>query len=444
MLMRLVVFTALMLLAGCGGSDSQPVAPGNAELCQQTSINARIGCELSRNYLWYRELRNPAPDSFSNPQDYFYASLAARDNYSFMLTEQEYQDRFINAVFFGFGFASQRADNASALQVIYVYPQSPAAEKGLKRGDKIVTIEGISVSEWLSGFDSGRYSSEDIYGPNQAGVVRNFVWRQPDGVEQRADLVKSRVSTNTVLHRSVQQLAARKVGYLVFNSFIELSETELEQAFAYFNQQQIDELILDLRYNGGGLIRVANQLSSHIAYPQLQGKVFVKYRYNDKNTASNNTVLFSPGQGRTLLNLSRVLVLTTPGSCSSSELVINSLSPFIDVIQIGERTCGKPVGQIPTPVGNFRLFAINFQTVNALDFGDYFNGLTPNCAITPAVVGDWGVPNDPLYAAAVDYIQLGRCPAVSLASASAEPSGLLQQTATAVRNQPSWRFYNEQ
>ncbi|OYW95775.1 MAG: carboxyl-terminal protease, partial [Alishewanella sp. 32-51-5] len=183
-----VFITAALLLSGCGGSNSAPVEQGTVELCQQTTLNARIGCELERNYLWYRELRKPNPASFSDPQQYFNASLALRDTYSFMLTEQEYQDRFINAVFFGFGFATQRVDNGAALQLLYVYPQSSAAEQGLKRGDKIVAIEGISVSEWLSGLDNGRYTNEDIYGPNQAGIVRNFVWQQVDGTEQRADV----------------------------------------------------------------------------------------------------------------------------------------------------------------------------------------------------------------------------------------------------------------
>src|SRR5690606_25437376 len=151
------------------------------------------------------------------------------------------------------------------------------------------------------------------------GVVRNFVWQKPDGSQLSADFIKTDVTTNTVLHRSVVQQDEKQVGYLVFNSFIELSESELQQAFAYFAVQGVDELVLDLRYNGGGLIRVANQLSTQIAQRHLQEQVFVKYRYNDKNTAKNNTALFSLGAGSTSLNLDRVFILTTASSCSSSE-----------------------------------------------------------------------------------------------------------------------------
>lgn len=438
-----------LVLTGCGSSVSG--TEDSSSLCNRADTNSKIGCELERNYLWYRELRNVAPASYNSARDYFNASIAARDKFSFVLTEQEYQDRYINAVFFGFGFATQPVDNNRALQVLYVYDSGSAAQQGMRRGDKITEIEGISVAEWLAGLDSGRYTNEDIYGPNQAGVVRNFVWRRPDNSSGRADLQKSAVTTNTVMHRSVAEKAGKRIGYLVFNQFIDLSETELEQAFRYFDNERIDELVLDLRYNGGGLIRVANQLSSHIAYPALRDKIFVKYRYNDKNTNRNNTVLFSPGRGQTLLNLPRLFVLTTPGSCSSSELVINAMSPFIEVIQIGQTTCGKPVGQIPTQVDNFRLFAINFQTVNALDFGDYFNGLQPQCAVTPAVTGDWGVASDPLYTAALDYISTGNCPAAQAMSKSlASPiwqDVILQQGATVqqdARNQPAWRRYNEQ
>jgi carboxyl-terminal processing protease len=435
----LVIFLSL-LLAGCGGSDSAADNSDNAIAeCNRDDINSQVYCKLYADYLWYDELKTGVdPLAFSTPSAYLNQVIADRDRYSFIMTEQQYQDRYINAVFFGYGFATQRTDNNTALQVLYVYDAGSAAQRGLRRADKIIEIDGISVAEWLARLDAGTATNDDIYGPNEEGVVRQFVWRKPDNSQRQADFVKSTVSTNTVMHRSVAQVGDKKVGYLVFNTFIELSEIELEQAFGFFAQQNIDELVLDLRYNGGGLIRVANQLSSHIALPKLQGNIFVKYRYNDKNTRKNSTVTFALGAGRTNLNLPRVFVLTTAGSCSSSELVINALNPFIDVVQIGETTCGKPVGQVPDRVGDFRLFAINFQTVNALDFGGYFDGLSPNCPVNAAVAGDWGASDDPLYAEALAYIDNDSCSPLAVSAQS------LQQLRTLEQVQPQWLRYNEQ
>lgn len=437
---KLLISLLCLLLAACGGSGSgDDTADNNIAECARTDINSQVYCKLVADYLWYDELKTGVdPLAFNTPSAYLTQVTADRDRYSFIITEQQYQDRYINAVFFGYGFATQRADNNTALQVLYVFDAGSAAQRGLRRADKIVEIDGISVAEWLSRLDAGTATNDDIYGPNEEGIVRRFVWRKPDNSQRQADFVKSTVRTNTVMHRSVAQLGDKTVGYLVFNTFIELSETELEQAFSYFAREQIDELVLDVRYNGGGLIRVANQLSSHIALPKLQGNIFVKYRYNDKNTRKNSSVGFALGAGRTNLNLSRVFVLTTGGSCSSSELVINGMSPFIDVVQIGETTCGKPVGQVPDQVGNFRLFAINFQTVNAVDFGDYFDGLSPNCPVTATVAGDWGDSADPLYAEALAYISNERC------SDTAVSGQHLGKPQTADSIQPQWLRYNEQ
>ncbi|MAD74274.1 MAG: carboxyl-terminal protease [Rheinheimera sp.] len=436
---KLLISFLCLMLAACGGSGSDDAANNNIAECARTDINSQVYCKLVADYLWYDELKTGVdPLAFSTPSAYLDQVTADRDRYSFIMTEQQYQDRYINAVFFGYGFATQRADNNTALQVLYVFDAGSAAQRGLRRADKIVEIDGISVAEWLSRLDAGTATNDDIYGPNEEGIVRRFVWLKPDNSQRQADFVKSTVSTNTVMHRSVAQVGDKKVGYLVFNTFIELSEIELEQAFSYFAREQIDELVLDVRYNGGGLIRVANQLSSHIAFPRLQGNIFVKYRYNDKNTRKNSSVGFALGAGRTNLNLPRVFVLTTPGSCSSSELVINAMSPFIDVVQIGETTCGKPVGQVPDQVGDFRLFAINFQTVNALDFGDYFDGLSPNCPVTATVEGDWGDNADPLYAEALAYINNDSCSDVAV---SGQRLGKLPSTEPI---QPQWLRYNEQ
>lgn len=407
----LIVLATLMGLSACGGGSSDDRSnTGNSNICQRSDVNSQIFCALQRDYLWYRDLPTTIdPDSYTSPSALLQAVAAPQDRYSFILTRQEYEDRFINATFFGYGFSSTRADDNTALQIAYVYDDGSAAQNGLRRGDKITEIEGVSMADWLARLDAGTATSEDIYGPNEAGVMRNFVWRKPDGTQRAANFIKSEVTTNTVFHRSVTEQAGKRIGYLVFNTFIELSETELEQAFAEFVSQGVDELVLDLRYNGGGLIRVANQLSTQIARNTVQGQAFLKYRYNDKNTSKNTTTLFALGAGRSALDLDRVMVLTTASSCSSSELVINSLAPFVEVVQIGAATCGKPVGQQPAVIGDYVLFAINFQTVNALDQGEYFDGLLPRCTVADKISGDWGVASDPLYAEAVSFIANGTC-----------------------------------
>lgn len=433
----LIIVTALFALSGCGGGGSDDASATTA--CQRTDINSQVFCALQQDYLWYSEL--PAdinPGSYASPGAMLDAVAAPQDRYSFILTRQEYEDRFINATFFGYGFSSVRADNNSALQIAYVYDDGSAAQNGLRRGDKIIEIEGISVTEWLSRLDAGTATNDDVYGPNEAGVMRQFVWRKPDNTEQVATFSKSEVSTNTVLHRSVSTVGDKRVGYLVFNTFIELSETELEQAFAYFVAEGVDELVLDVRYNGGGLIRVANQLSTQIALNAVLGEVFVKYQYNDKNSSKNTTTLFSLGAGDSALDLGRVLVLTTAGSCSSSELVVNSLAPFVDVVQIGATTCGKPVGQQPDIIGDYVLFAINFQTVNALDQGEYFDGLQPNCPVSEVITGDWGVADDPLYAEAINYITNGNCSDVAVSSAAVSTKTVKPRLAA------PWVLNNEQ
>lgn len=453
-----LVVLASLFLAACGGSGSSGSSSGNptqftGQNCPSTaSANAEAFCLMFRDYLWYSEMPQTINlTQFSSTRDLVRAVSAPHDRFSFTMTTEEYRDRYVNARFFGYGFSHQRIDNNSAMLIRFVYDDGSAAENGLRRGDRVVEVEGRPVAEWFADIDAGRASNDDMFGPNEDGVLRNFVWLKPDGSEHRADFIKREVTTNTVLHRSVINHAGKRVGYLVFNTFIELSELELEEAFSFFRQQSIDELVLDVRYNGGGLIRVANQLLSHIAWPKLQGRVFLEYQYNDKNAAKNSTTLFSLGrEGKSFLDLPRLFVLTTEGSCSSSEIVINSLSPYVDVVQIGETTCGKPVGQLPQEFdrGRQMMFAINFQTVNSLGFGDYFDGLMPNCPARETIPGDWGLASEAMLQEALHYVANGAC------SDSSQQwfDSLLLQTDGSVRlsapqqnlARPFWQAWNEQ
>lgn len=403
----LFVCLAASFLAACGGSDDLIELPITGAQCTQLNKNTELFSEMKKNYLWNNDLpKSVKLDDYKSLSELLNAIKSPRDRFSFTMTEQEYIDRYVNAVFFGFGFSSEARFTDGVLKIRYVYDQSPAAEVGLKRADEIIEVNGVDMATWLTRMQQGTATNEDIFGPNEKGVTVDIVWRTPDNSVHAAVIEKTLVETNTVFHVQKEQIGNQKVGYFVFDSFIERSEHDINKTLDQLDG--IDELIIDLRYNGGGLIRIANQLASQTAWHEVEHETFLTYNYNSNYRP--NSILFDLGGGLKRLNLDRVYVLTTQASCSASELVINSLTPFIEVVTIGEPTCGKPVGQSPTKICDEILFAINFQTVNADGFGDYFDGLPVTCPATDTIVADWGSSRDPLLATAYYHVREGSCP----------------------------------
>lgn len=405
----LVISSVVLIISACGGSESafigEPPLLNNGQ-CSVTAQNQQLKDFMEERYLWNTDIpRNVSPSSHNSIYAMLDALRAPQDNFSFILTEQEYLDRFVNAVFFGFGFGRQDNVAEGVIEIRYVYQNSPAENAGLSRGDRITAVQGTSMGEWFQRISAGTATWETVFGPNEEGVERRIDWIKPDGTERSSVIRKREVETNTVMATERFELEGRDVGYFVFDSFIQRSEVDLNNAFDQLIG--VDDLIIDLRYNSGGLVRVANQLASQAAWNNVQNRTFVTYQFN-ANFAPQN-ILFNLGPGIERLNLDRVYVLTTARSCSSSELVINSLDPYIEVITIGAPTCGKPVGQQPRQICDKIVYAITFQTVNGAGFGDYFDGLPVTCAAPDVIVGDWGDENDPLLAGAFHYIQHGQC-----------------------------------
>lgn len=391
----------------------------NIGSCTQVGKNREMAAFMEESYLWNDEIpTNINPDQYESLTALLNAMKRPSDHFSFLLTEQEYIDRYVDAVYYGFGFSSNNREDLGVIEVRYVYEGSPADQAGLNRGDHIIEVEDVSIEEWFSLIAQGSATSADIFGPNEPGIEKNILWTTPSDQQLNATIAKEEVETNTVMHTQREQVGDQEVGYFVFDSFINRSAQDLNMA--YDQLYGVDELVLDLRYNSGGLIRMANQLASQAAWESVEHEVFVTYQYNDN--FEPNTILFDLEEGITQLNVDRVYVLTTPSSCSSSEIVINSLKPFVDVVTIGDTTCGKPVGQSPQQFCDEILFSINFQTVNANGEGGYFDGIAPTCSASDTIVGDWGDSNDPLLAAAYHHIEQGSCPAgVTAASSEWEP-----------------------
>ncbi|HKZ30780.1 MAG TPA: PDZ domain-containing protein, partial [Vicinamibacteria bacterium] len=208
---------------------------------------------LQQYYYWYRELPNPDPASFSSPEAYLdavrYRTLDSTFSY---ITSKASSDAFFSdSQFIGFGLSYKRTGDLE-LRVTQTYPGSPAADAGLDRGHYLVEVNGKPVADLIR---TGEIAT--IFGPEQVGVTGEIAWRAPGGSLQRATVTKRLVTIPTVSQTAVIASGSTPVGYLHFRNFVQPSVEALNSAFQQLRDLGVTELVLDVRYNGGGLVSVA-------------------------------------------------------------------------------------------------------------------------------------------------------------------------------------------
>ncbi len=304
--------------------------------------------------------------------------------------------------------------------VLYILPNSDAASKDIHRGDYIYAINGESLN-------SNNYQEllgNEVYTLNFADYDNgNFTSNS-----KTISLTKTVLSENPVYISKVIEEGNHKIGYLMYNGFYSNYETQLNNAFGELKSQGITDFVLDLRYNSGGSVATATRLASMIT-GQFTGQIFAKQQWNAKaedyfNTNNPSslynyfTTTINTKAGINSLNLSNIYILTSNKTASASELVINGLKPYINVIQIGDVTVGKNVGSItlydsPTftkkninPNHRYAMQPLVFKIVNKVGFGDYINGLVPDTKIKEDLsnLGVIGDRNEPLFNAAISQI----------------------------------------
>lgn len=304
--------------------------------------------------------------------------------------------------------------------VRYILPNSDASTKDIQRGDLFYAVNGTP----LNTTNYQELLSSDFYTLNLADYSDGAI--SPNG--QSVSLTKTEYSENPVLITNVHQSGAHNIGYLMYNGFYSGYENQLNQAFATLQSQNVTDLVLDLRYNSGGSVATATRLASMIT-GQFTGQVFAKEQWNPKLQAyyqednpqtliNSFTSTLGNGSGINHLNLNRVYVLTTKSTASASELVINGLTPYIEVIQIGEATTGKNVGSVTlydsadftasnrNPDHKYAMQPIVLKIVNKDGFGDYLQGLTPTYYLPENLgnLGTLGDPNESLFSTAIGMI----------------------------------------
>ena len=399
--------------------------------CNVPSQNRFVRDALFEYYYWNRELPATNPSTFASPQAYLeavrYKPLDA--TYSFIASRAEQDALYSASQFIGLGVTAPF--DGVEMRVSEVFPESPAAEAGLKRGDVILKINGRTIAQINEANELAT-----AFGPSEDGVQVALEWRPLVGPDLKATLIKRVVTIPPVQLTKLYEADGRKIGYIAFRNFVEPSVEALDTAFTALHDAGATELVLDLRYNGGGLVTVAQHLASLIGGEKLSGKVLAEYVHNDRHRELNRQIRFETKPNA--LALTRLVVITTRASASASELVINGLRPYIPVVVVGDTTFGKPVGQYGLPFCDKVLNAVSFVLKNSKGEADYYTGLAPTCPARDGLDRPLGDPEEASLKEAFVYLRTGACtppPPVE----PTEPTAGLRRVRSAIQPADGWQ-----
>lgn len=419
-----------LALAACGGDDNDDrygsIDPPLS--CSVTDQKTWVGRYMSDYYYWSDYSPRPNPAAYASVGDYFDALLYQgtdprwpADVWSGISTTASFNSFFGEGRTMGWGVAvagnETRGDTTAPLYVRYIEPNSPAAGQ-VFRGDRVISVNGRSAAQVIAN------NFNDLVA-GRAGDVMDLVVRDGSGQDFSVRLTAAEYALAPVPQHSIVLTAGnRKLGYVVVKDMINQVADPLDAAFRDFVAEGVTDLILDLRYNGGGYVSVGRTVASYVAGARGNGKAFAKLIYSPRQSQFDTTYGFSqPGAA---LGLARVFVLTGSRTCSASEQVINGLrGAGVQVVAIGDTTCGKPVGFNATDGGCGSTYsAVTFESVNHLNEGRYFDGFAATCPVAEDFTQPMGSGTDPLLVAAADYADTGACPAAARAQVQAVPKAM--------------------
>ena len=404
-------------------------------------------------YLWFDEIIDQDPGLFNDPLVYFdelrtnaiTPSGQPKDKFHSTFDSDAWFQLSQSGVSAGYGaqFVLLSATPPREVVVAYTEPNSPATAVNLARGAKILEIDGVDI-------DDNTQAGIDILNaglfPSGPGELHTFtVLDLGAQITRSVTMTSANITSAPVQNVSVINTPTGNVGYMLFNDHLATAEQALVDAVNQLNAGLgISELVLDIRYNGGGFLAIASEMAYMIAGAvPTAGRTFELLQFNVKHPVTDPvtgqpispipffdvTLGFGslpPNQPLPTLNLLRVFVLTGPGTCSASEAIMNGLRGVdVEVIQIGSTTCGKPYGFYPTDNCGTTYFTIQFRGVNQKNFGDYTDGFSPvntqanvgtvvpGCSVADDFTAALGNPAEGRFAAALAFLGGQPCPAPS-------------------------------
>ena len=379
-------------------------------------------------YLWFNEIEDKNPACCSTPH-YFNMmktfetnpSGTPKDKFHFTQPTTQYLAASRQSITIGYGaeFVILQTRPPRDVRIAYTEPGSPAvaSDVNLSRGARILEIDGERV------IDSGNIAVLNAgLNPSRVGESHTFTVLDPgSSIPRTVTMTSAAITSHPV--QSVRILTASngdRVGYMLFNNHSAPAATAIIEAGNFLKDAGINDLIVDLRYNNGGILYIAQLLSSMVAGAEKEGLTFEELETNGKTESENweftlefpaddivdETDLTVPS-----LSLPRLFVLTGPETCSASESIMNSLRGVdVEVIHIGSITCGKPYGFRPADNCGTLYFSINFRGINAKGEADFEDGFTPTCPVAEDFNHQLGDPEEILLKTALAYRANGACP----------------------------------
>lgn len=353
--------------------------------------------------------------TFNSPESLFQSLLFHEDQFSIIVPDFRELEKRLAGISLnnGMAFGLAKITNTGKIfgYVRYVMPNTSAAQQGVERGMIFDKIDGVTLTE----NNYQQLLASDNYTINLAALEdENLI-----PLDQNIDLSKTEQQENPIHLHQTLNIDEHKIGYLMYNAFTRSYNADLNNVFGEFKAEGITDLILDLRYNGGGSIETSRALAGMIT-GQFTGQLFAKEVYN-QNFADND-LLFKDqtpeGASLNSLSLNKVYILTSGSTASASELLINGLNPYIEVVQIGDNTVGKFQGSVTLydsqnftranvqPGHNYAMQPLILKTINADGYTDYHQGLTPNIMQKEdlANLGQLGNPSENLLQLAIQSI----------------------------------------
>lgn len=401
--MKKIIFFLILLPALICSCKKNEIAGVTPEQARDTLYYI-----MKQWYYWYNTepattITSVNKGNYSDPYELLEAMRYQKlDKWSFVADYDEFNNE-MSGVFVGHGIRIGLDENSVA-RIAMIYNNSPLYVSGVRRGWIVKQVNGYDIAPVLLSQNTTAYNN--IMGPSTAGIQNTFLFEKPSGNDTTIVSQKQTFNINSVLVCDTLHLKSGIAGHIVFDSFIEPSENEFATAFSYLKNNNVNDLILDLRYNSGGFLYIAQELASYIAGNNKAGTTFAQLTYNDKMQSANEIISFI--NTAYPLSISRIIVITSRLTASASEAVMNGLVPDMNVISVGDTTDGKPVGMNGWSCGKkYYFWPITFKLVNSAGNGDYFDGIAPNKITDDDIKHDFRDRNEKCLNEAISYLETG-------------------------------------